>query len=879
MTLLNGVAMFAVITVIVPIIVHLRKRRKSTVVDWPAMQFLTKTVTIRRRGVTLENLLLLLLRCLLVLLFVLAMARPTIESSRYLSWLIFFLLAGSGLLLLTFAIVSNSQRNNRIIGIAIATVLFLVAGATLTLGTESLADTEVDRDIVLVIDNSLTMTLGDDTTTHFDEAIAQSRTLVESLAGNSTVSIVLAGPIAETIAGSPFRNLRQADEVLGSLAPVAGGSNLDAAIKQARSILKRAPNTRKQILLLTDNQLCTWESVDPYQLTEKSQDTDVVADEPNSGSGRLDASEVDNIVASEADSSDDIAYAAIVARLPEKITNLSVNRLQIKTPFVTASQSVPIEVEVRNGGSTTVRNVVVKLLVDGKEAASEALIQIESGATSTARFLYAFPKSGQHVVSGTIEISDQLSEDNRFDSIVDVISHMRILVVDGSTDSDPTQHSATFAQLALDPTSIREPTNSDDIDNVDRDNLADGNSNRAIITTEISAVHLNEIESLADFQMVMLCDVPRLPVDLAARLARFVDEGGGLWIIPDAQADTTFYNNWRVPLTDEPIMPAQFGERTQWSSTTLQDGRATKLGVALDVAGRPFISELFEQGSHDLADVSLSQFWTMNPFEQAIVDMRLTNGEILFVERALGLGRVLMQGVSFSRRDSTFPSTLAFPVLMHLWTCHLAKSNAVASNIEPSVDRVTHFPALKELDASVGTLQLSEPSGTKREVPIAWEHDTPFARIGRAVIPGVYHLSRTETSVPVASFAVERAPNESDLSPVSEERLNEIGRELNVQLINDVSQLAAPAASESVGAEIWDLLLYVVLWLLAGECLVTKWIRSRRMVTEIATSLHNESHDLRSFVSPMKSAKRSSPIWKRVQRDESTSVPVSGGVR
>ena len=72
--------------------------------------------------------------------------------------------------------------------------------------------------------------------------------------------------------------------------------------------------------------------------------------------------------------------------------------------------------------------------------------------------------------------------------------------------------------------------------------------------------------------------------------------------------------------------------------------------------------------------------------EQAIVGMRLTNGESLFAEQSLGRGRVLMQSVSLARRDSTFPATLGFPVLMHLWTHHLAASQAVTSNIEPTSD-------------------------------------------------------------------------------------------------------------------------------------------------------------------------------------------------
>jgi hypothetical protein len=776
------------------------------------------------------------------------MARPAIESGRTFSWLMFFLLAGCGLLLLTMAIVSGWQRRNRIIGVVVAAFLFAVATATLSVGPKFLVNSEMDRDIALVIDSSLTMTLGDDVTSHFDSAIAQARSLVETLSGDSTVSIVLAGPITETVDGSPFRNLRRADEVLGTLTPVAGGSDLQSAIQQAKSLLKRAPNTRKQVLLLTDDQLCTWESIDESLLSGPSPGTSADVSESHPESGLLIKREEQEVAESGKGSSAEIACAAIVSHIPKKTTNISVARLEIKSSLVTAGRPVPIEIEIRNGGSTTIQDVAVKLLVDGRESATESLIQIEPGVSSTVQFLHAFPKSGQHVVSGSIEIADQLSQDNRVDSVIDVIPHLSILVVNGSTDPDPAQQSATFARLALDPTSLREPTDGDDI----------GNANRAFIATNIEASRWEEIDSLEKFQLVMLCDVPRLPSDAAERLACFVQEGGGLWVIPGEQADTSFYNNWRVPLSNESIMPAQLGERTQWIGEPTPDGRVPRLGVALDVAGRPFISDLFERGGHDLADISLFRFWSMTPLEQAIVGMRLTNGETLFAEQSLGRGRVLMQSVSLARRDSTFPATLGFPVLMHLWTHHIAASHAVTSNIEPTSDLLTDLSARMDTTERIGTLQLNEPSGSKREIPVSWKQDSPLAQVGRVAAPGVYELKHAKTGAPVASFAVHRNKDESDLSAVSENRMSEVSRELGIEFIDDVSELAAPVVAETVGSEIWDMLLFAVLWLLAGESLVTKWIRSRRKVAPTVDAESNgpqvNPFPVRTFATAMKSS-------------------------
>ena len=64
-----------------PILVHLMNRRRFRTVDWAAMQFLREAVRQSRRVLHLRDLLLLLLRTAVVLLFGLAMARPFVAST------------------------------------------------------------------------------------------------------------------------------------------------------------------------------------------------------------------------------------------------------------------------------------------------------------------------------------------------------------------------------------------------------------------------------------------------------------------------------------------------------------------------------------------------------------------------------------------------------------------------------------------------------------------------------------------------------------------------------------------------------------------------------------------------------------------------------
>ncbi|MEX0652659.1 MAG: BatA domain-containing protein [Phycisphaeraceae bacterium] len=81
MTFLNPLFLLGVLGVSVPIVVHLLNRFRPRRLEWGAMELLRRAIVTRARQVKLEDLLLLLLRCLAIALLALAMARPTLSGS------------------------------------------------------------------------------------------------------------------------------------------------------------------------------------------------------------------------------------------------------------------------------------------------------------------------------------------------------------------------------------------------------------------------------------------------------------------------------------------------------------------------------------------------------------------------------------------------------------------------------------------------------------------------------------------------------------------------------------------------------------------------------------------------------------------------------
>lgn len=81
MSFFNPLVLFAALGIGFPILAHLLARQKVKRTDWAAMQFLNRNVRVRSREIRLRDILLLCLRCLALLLLVLAIAKPIMNEA------------------------------------------------------------------------------------------------------------------------------------------------------------------------------------------------------------------------------------------------------------------------------------------------------------------------------------------------------------------------------------------------------------------------------------------------------------------------------------------------------------------------------------------------------------------------------------------------------------------------------------------------------------------------------------------------------------------------------------------------------------------------------------------------------------------------------
>ena len=81
MTFLNPWLLAGMGAIAAPIVIHMLMRRKVQRIKWAAMRFLQVVVQRNEQRLRVEDLLLLLLRCLLLMLLAVALARPAFRAA------------------------------------------------------------------------------------------------------------------------------------------------------------------------------------------------------------------------------------------------------------------------------------------------------------------------------------------------------------------------------------------------------------------------------------------------------------------------------------------------------------------------------------------------------------------------------------------------------------------------------------------------------------------------------------------------------------------------------------------------------------------------------------------------------------------------------
>ncbi|MBL9156627.1 MAG: VWA domain-containing protein [Verrucomicrobiales bacterium] len=667
MLFLNTILLLGALGISIPIIIHLLNRRSSRVVDWGAMNFLLESLAIRNRRIQLEEALLMAARCLLVGLLALALARPFIPPGSTIPWLLVLPLLLLAVVGLGVAVVLHDEKIWRR-RIAIASVLVLLLCAALIFFEKFLNLSRFSpgarQDIALIIDASTSMGIATDGTTNFERAIEEARTLVKRAPRGHAFSLIVGGPSPSALVLDPTTDRAALDAALNELTPLDGAMTTYQAFTLASLSLARGANPAKQIVILTDEQNVGWEIGQSGRWNFLRDAFKNLPSEPQIMVRRM--------------------------PMPDFVRNLAVTDVRLSREIVGIDRPVTITATVANTGNEAVTPAALVLKIDdGRDYRDASLGQLRPGEEQVVTFTHQFGAAGAHSLSLTLEVEDDIASDNTGWSALNVANELKVLIVEGRPSARALDRAAAFAAVALAPSALTlDPTLEANIPGESDEAADDFNPNydptldpiRFLVDPQV--VDLSDLGVISDFSTydtVILADVPRLSVPVAANLARYVEDGGGLLVAAGAKAQGEFYNAWK--LADEsPFLPATIADPVVASATEGFSPSAQTLT-------HPALAKVADPAKSDFSGTVITNYRPQTIPEalakDASVGARLNNGEILLSSRKAGRGQVVLLGIPLDLSAGNLVTRQAFLPFIHELVYHLADPASYQLNLEP----------------------------------------------------------------------------------------------------------------------------------------------------------------------------------------------------
>ncbi|MEP7234555.1 MAG: BatA domain-containing protein, partial [Ignavibacteriota bacterium] len=305
MSFLNPYVLFGLIAASFPVLFHFFAQRKARRVEFSSIRFLQKLEKSSMRKVKLRQILLLILRTLLIICLVMAFARPALRG--YLGG--FF---------------GTSHANTT---------------------------------LVLLIDNSASMSRRDAGGTYFKQAIDAATEISGALEDGDEAVII---PLASLERGKEYPALHGLSEVRSAISGLRiadGSAQIEDGLRIASATLAKSHNVNKELYLIGDAQSRNYKSIS----TPK----------PDSATGRLKLFDDRTRL-----------FISDIGEAEKNLgRNLSLDSLKTKTTIFESGRPIEFEAFVRNSGDGASENAVVSLFYNDERVAQRSITGLSKDKT------------------------------------------------------------------------------------------------------------------------------------------------------------------------------------------------------------------------------------------------------------------------------------------------------------------------------------------------------------------------------------------------------------------------------------------------------------------------------------------------------------------
>ncbi len=717
---LNFPMLWGTLGVLVPIAIHLLNRYRHREIDWAAMELLRRALVVRARQVRLEDILVLVLRCLAVLFLALAMARPRLPA-----------------------------EGARMLGL------------------------KAQPGVVIALDGSFSMAHRPGVNSRFHRALGRVREILATLKPGNPLSLVLMGSQPRILLRNVGYDEARLEKVLAELKPLPERLNLELCLEETESLVREIRAPVRECYIVTDAQATTWK-----ELSEKA---------------KLTLREIANL-----------ARLSFLSVGSENGENLAITHFDLASGTLHRGAMARFVVGLRNFGRRPQERVTVKLAIDGVPVDQRTIDVAPPGQSQSVSLFARFTHAGDARLTASIT-SDALTTDNVRHAVALVREQVRVLCVDGEPSQRPYESETDYLATALAPR---------------RGTLA----GPLLAVRRIPWLALGS-ERLADYQVVILANVPDIRRDQAAALHTYVRQGGGLILFLGDKIIPRLVNA-RLAYGGESLLPARLLSEAESKG---EGG----VGMELAMAGHPIVRGLEAVPRELFGAARFSRYFRVKVLKGGRTVLKLAGtDDPLLVEKSFGLGRVVLFTSSADREWNNLPVNPLYPILLHQSVTYLLRREHERSFTVGEPLTVSLPPGV------VGSnVLLRDPTGKDLPLQVAERDGQKLVNYASPEQPGFCEI-RYAAGLPPLVVAVNVEPTESDVRSLVGGELTAALRGLPLRILGWGEDLALAIRAGRVGHELWRTLLILAIVFLVLEAFLARYFtrRSAARGQEVAAS-------------------------------------------
>jgi len=512
-----------------------------------------------------------------------------------------------------------------------------------------------------------------------DAGLRRSHELLAMFSPRDSVSIVTLSSPATTVVGHAAFDRRFLSETIDSIAPTQASTDVPGGVRAVLEIIEgssSAPGNRA-VYFVSDFQRSDWLRDSAHAGRENGA-------VPGNLAGNLPtiaATELGRLADVLANPSENLVLVQVDG---ETRRNASVTSLSAESAFVAPGLPLRFEAAIGNHGDAVLQGARVQFRSGGRILGESPVAKVAAGGETLVSVTAQFAEAGTHTVEARLlgVGEDHLAiDDTRFHTI-EVREKTRVLIVDPRSTARFNESEGAYLAAALDPGSVGTRSGPG------RSRLTYGDpadaSRRFVspFSVELSSEHELAYQSLPEFDVVALCNVPSLSRSDWERLGRFVEQGGGLLVFMGDEVNIDSYK-MSESLVGGALLPATLLDVAR-PAQSLSDApdRAEVIRLSREGLTHPFVREFARQDSSGLFDARIEAYMRVRADAAAgEVLWTYTNGEPAWILGSRGRGSVLLCTTSANMRWNTLPAKGDYVSLMLNAVSFSARGSGVLRNV------------------------------------------------------------------------------------------------------------------------------------------------------------------------------------------------------